>query len=123
VLLPLFLHAAWEVSYARLRRPPPAELGNRVLKVCIAVSLLVYALPEVWPAAETAYRYGFGVLHWPFRAVAALFAGRGLPGIRPVQATADVTDLVAVPMGLVAYAVGKRGRGSPSSELGAHAPK
>lgn len=111
VLLPLFLQAAWEVTYARLRSAPPAvALSNRVLKVSIAVTLAILALPEVWPAAETAYRYGFGVLHWPFRAVAALFSGRELPGILPVQATADVTDLVALPMGFVAYAVGRRGR-------------
>lgn len=118
VLLPLFLQAAWEVTSARIRGAPPSALSsNRVLKACVALTLAILALPEVWPAAETAYRYGFGVLHWPFRALAALFTGGGLPGIRPVQATADVTDLVALPMGYVAYAVGRRANATSRAPL------
>ena len=108
VLLPLFLHAAFEVTVARLRAPPSPELSNRALKVCMLLGLSAFALPEVWPPAETLYRYAFGAAHWPFRAAAAALAGRPLPPLQPVTATADVTDLLALPMGLVAYAVGRR---------------
>ena len=108
VLLPLFLHAAFEVTVARFRSPPSPALSNRALQVCLMVGLSAFALPEVWPAAETLYRYAFGVAHWPFRAALALLAARPIPGVVPVQATADVTDLLALPMGFVAYAVGRR---------------
>ena len=110
VLLPLFLHAAFEVSVARFRAPPSRELSNRALKVCLALGLSAFALPEVWPAAETVYRYAFGLAYWPFRALAAVVTERALPEVLPVNATADITDLLALPMGFVAYAVGRRGR-------------
>jgi hypothetical protein len=108
VLLPLFLHAAFEVSVARFRAPPSAELSNRALTVCLALGLSAFALPEVWPAAETVYRYAFGVAYWPFRTLVAVLAERPLPSLLPVDATADVTDLLALPMGFIAYAVGRR---------------
>lgn len=108
VLLPLFLHAVFEVSVARFRAPPSPELGNRALKVCVALGLSAFALPEIWPAAETLYRYAFGVAYWPFRALAAALSEGPLPSLLPVDATADVTDLLALPMGLVAWTVGRR---------------
>lgn len=109
VLLPLFLHAAFEVTVARARRAPPSPaLSNRVLGVCLVLGLAAFALPEIWPAAEAVYRYGFGIAHYPFRAVAALLSQRPVPPVLPVHATADVTDLLALPMGFVAYAVGRR---------------
>lgn len=113
VLLPLVLHAVFEMTFTRLRSPPSPELSNRALKVCLALGLSAFALPEVWPAAETVYRYAFGVAYWPFRALAAALAERPLPSLLPVDATADVTDLLALPMGFLAYAVGRR-RASPS---------
>lgn len=109
VLLPLFLHAAFELTVARARRAPPsAVLSNRALGVCLVLALAAFALPEVWPAAETVYRYAFGVAHYPFRAMAALLGQRPLPPVVPAHSTADVTDLLALPMGFVAYAVGRR---------------
>jgi hypothetical protein len=104
VLLPVFLHALIELTAARvLKRPLRAVAGDRWLLGCVVVSLLAFALPEVSPAAELAYRYGLGGAQWPFRALAALLTGHSLPDVRPVRATADVTDLLAVPMGLVAF--------------------
>jgi hypothetical protein len=109
VLLPLFLHAAFEVTVARVRRAPPSPaLSNRALGVCLVLGLGAFALPEVWPPADAVYRYGFGIAYYPFRAMAALLRERPVPPVLPVQATADVTDLLALPMGLVAYAVGRR---------------
>lgn len=117
--LPLFLHALGELWCAGVRRRPlTITAGDRLLVGCIALSLLAFALPEVWHPAELVYRYGLGALRWPFRALWALASGDALPGVRPVRATADVTDLLATPMGFVAFLVGKRA--SARAPSGAH---
>jgi hypothetical protein len=109
VLLPIFLHALAELVCARVgRRPLSARASNRWLLGCVLVSLLAFALPEIWQPAELAYRYGLGTARWPFRALAALLSGHQLPDVRPVLATADLTDLLALPMGFVAFAIGRR---------------
>jgi hypothetical protein len=109
LLLPLFLHALLEVLAVRVGpRPLGVATGDRWLVGCIVVSLLAFGLPEVWPPAELVYRYGLGAARWPFRAIFAVLSGDALPGVRPVRATADVTDLLALPMGWVAFAVGRR---------------
>jgi hypothetical protein len=109
ILLPLFLHALCELAAARAwRRPFSAVNGDRWLLVCVVVSLSAFALPEIWKPAELAYRFGLGAARWPFRVLAALLSGHELPSMRPVRATADVTDLLALPMGFVAFAIGRR---------------
>lgn len=108
VLLPLLLHGVLELLFARVRRQPlTAGESRRVLCGCVALSLVIFALPEVWTPAETAYRYGFAVLRYPFRLLFDLAARRGVPHLVPVRATADITDLLALPMGFVAYRVGR----------------
>jgi len=112
LLLPIFLHALCELAAARaMRRPLSAVNGDRWLLACVVLSLLAFALPEIWKPAELAYRFGLGAARWPFRALVELLSGHELPHVRPVQATADVTDLVAVPMGFVAFALGRRSPG------------
>jgi hypothetical protein len=110
VLLPVFLHALCELAAARIwRKPFSAADSDRWLLACVVTSLLAFALPEIWRPAELVYRYGLGAARWPFRALAALWSSQALPNLRPVRATADVTDLLALPMGFVAFAVGRRG--------------
>ncbi|HYQ26859.1 MAG TPA: hypothetical protein VER04_06560 [Polyangiaceae bacterium] len=110
LLLPLFLHALFELSYrASTRRLPSARVANRALCACLAVTCLVYAPPELWPPAETAYRYGLGALQWPFRGLWSLVRGEPAAGFLPVRATADPSDLVALIMLWVAWRVAKRG--------------
>ena len=110
VLLPVFVHALLELAAARLwNKPLSVARGDRWLMLCVAASLLVFALPEVWAPAELVYRYGLGAAQWPFRALAAAWAGEARPSVLPVRATADVTDLLALPAGLLAIAVGRRG--------------
>lgn len=112
VLLPLFLHALLELAAAHGWKKPLSVAGSdRWLTVCVAASLLVFALPEVWKPAELVYRYGLGAAQWPFRALAAASSGAALPELRPVRATADLSDLLALPMGLLAFAVGRRAHG------------
>jgi hypothetical protein len=109
VLLPLFLHGLLELASARVwRKPLSVTAGDRCLLGCALLTLLVFALPEFWQPAELAYRYGLGAARWPFRVLAALLSGDAPPGLRPVRATADVTDLLAMPMAGLAFAVGKR---------------
>jgi len=109
VLLPLLLHGVLELLFALFRpQPLTAVESRRVLCGCVALSLVIFALPEVWTPAETAYRYGFGVLRYPFRLLFSLASGESAPRFVPVRATADVTDLLALPMGFVAYRVGRR---------------
>jgi hypothetical protein len=117
LILPLFLHALFEVAHFRVRgRSPSATSSNRALVVCLVTTLLVYAPPEVWAPAEVAYRNGVGALKWPFQALAALSRGSELPGLRPVRATADLSDLTALPMLLVAWRIGRcRVKASESS--------
>jgi len=109
-LLPLFLHALFELSYRSLAaRAPSARTANRALSVCLALTALVYAPPEVWPPAETVYRYGLGALQWPFRAVWSIVRGQAPVGLVPVRATADPSDLAALIMLWVAWRVAHRG--------------
>ena len=72
-LLPVLLHSVFELSYFRAgRRAVNRARANNALLVCLTVTLLVYAPPELWKPAETAYRYGMGGLQWPCRALLAL---------------------------------------------------
>jgi hypothetical protein len=109
VLLPLLLHGVLELLIERVGgRPLTAGENHRMLYGCLVLSLLVFALPEVWPPAATAYRYGFAALRYPFKLLFSLASGKNAPHFVPVRATADVTDLLALPMGFVAYRVGRR---------------
>lgn len=109
IVLPLFLHGVVELFFSQWRRRPVgATTGNRWLVACIALSLLVFGLPEVWRPAEDAYRYGLGAAQWPLKAAFRWVAGEGLPPLRPVRATADLTDLLTMPAAFLAYHVAKR---------------
>lgn len=109
VLLPVFAHALLELVATRVfKKPLDATKSDRWLTVCVTASLLVFALPEVWAPAELGYRYGLGAAQWPFRALAAAWSGVASPIVVPVRATADITDLLALPMGFVAFAVSRR---------------
>lgn len=125
VLLPIFLHALVELAAARVwRKPLGVRASDRWLLGCVLWSSLAFALPEVWQPAELAYRYGLGGARWPFKVLAALLSGHELPSVRPVRATADLTDLLALPMGFVAFAIARRGvpplrRRAPSLMLAA----
>jgi len=113
LLLPLFLHTLFELSYRAVNaRRPSARLANRALGACLALTCSVYAPPEIWPPAETAYRYGLGALQWPFRALWSVGHGQGAVGLVPVRATADPSDLAALVMLWVAWRVARRAPGT-----------
>lgn len=106
VVLPLFLHGVFELLCARLGRPLPSLSSRRALIAMLLVSSLVFTLPEIWEPAERCYRYGLGALRYPFRWLWALLSGHTAPRLLPVRATADLTDLLALPMIYVAWRVG-----------------
>lgn len=104
ILLPLFLHALFELAF---RRASP-RTSNRALALSLALTAVIFALPELWPAAETAYRYAFGALQWPFRIAASWLRGAPPAAFAPVNATADPTDLLALPMLFAAWRVARK---------------
>jgi hypothetical protein len=69
--------------------------------VAVAATALGFALVKTVPAATDAYRYGLGTLQWPFAAASAVWHDRAVPGLVPVEAVTDPTDLIALPFVLV----------------------
>ncbi len=118
LLLPVLLHALFELGYAFIKRHAPTPmLSNRALLASIVISSLVFGLPELWKPAETAYCYGMAVLRWPFRAFGALLTRHALPEFRRCAATADLTDLLALSSEYVAWRVARRGPPVPAPRL------
>ncbi len=121
LLLPLFLHASFELGQRALAAPamPLASrrASNRALAASLAFTCLVYAPPELWPPAELAYRYAFGALQWPFRLLWSLAQGAPAAAFAPVRATADPSDLMALVMLWVAWRIAQRGPRVRASRL------
>lgn len=91
VFFPLFVQAAVELALwvlGALRGP-----DRRVLIGAVVATGVGFALIQVWPAASDAYRWGLGLLQWPFLSVAA----GGVQPVRMVHLTPDVSDLLALP--------------------------
>lgn len=105
-LTPLTLFSAYELVASRTsaQRLAP-QRANRVLALFALATAVGFALPEIWAPADYAYRYGMGLLRFPYRALGSLVSEGVWPEFRPVSATPDVTDLLAVPMALAAYRV------------------
>jgi hypothetical protein len=121
VLLPLFLHGLIELAHARVGRALGVVASARWLLGCVVLSSLVFALPEVSPTAELAYRHGAAWLRYPFQLLWSLAHGRPAPRFVPVRATADLTDLLALPMALLAWRVGRvDGTGAPQASAVSH---
>lgn len=97
---PLFLQALWE-----LWRPRPSR---RALLVCVLATGAVFALVKTTGPGITAYRIGLAALQWPLLASFDLLRGQGAGALAPVQAVRDPSDLLALPMLGVAWAVGRR---------------
>ncbi|MGC4093034.1 MAG: hypothetical protein QM756_35135 [Polyangiaceae bacterium] len=112
LLFPLLLHALCEVAHARVTlRGFDERTSDRVLLGCVCISALGFSAVELSVTGDALYRHGLGLLRWPFRATFALLRGEQVPLDHVVQATADPSDLVALPMALVAYRLGRRATG------------
>ena len=110
IVAPLAIQAGWElITWVRSRWVGPSK---RVLAVAIALVGVGFVAIQVWEPAVTAYRWGLGVLQWPFQALAAVvLRGDTLPPIAAVSATPDAGDLIALPALGVAWWVGGRRSG------------
>ena len=72
--------------------------------VAIACTGVVFASIQVWEPAADVYRYAMGYVRLPLRYVFA-----NATSVVPVEHTADVTDLLALPALLVAWRLGAHG--------------
>jgi hypothetical protein len=109
-LMPVLLHAVFEVTYGYFTgKAPRALVSNRALLCCITLSCLAFALPEIWKPAEAVYRVVGALLKWPFLALFAGLRAQAWPALRPVAATADVSDLLALSSAYLAWRVARRG--------------
>lgn len=122
LLLPLFFQACFELAHARLGRAASARASNIALGVGALFTVLGFGGAELSGLGDAAFRHGLGLLQWPYYAVGALLRGEVLPRVRAVRATADVTDLVALPMVAVACVIGRRRLGLERARRVARAP-
>ena len=117
VFAPLLVVAAAELvasATGRWRAP-----SGRALTAAVALVGLAFAAIKLLPEAEAAWEAALGVVQWPASALGDLVSGRGIPPIRPVVATPDATDLVAIPAVWLAHAIGLgRVRGAAGDRAG-----
>jgi hypothetical protein len=99
VFFPLLLAAAAE--HAGIRR------GTRTIAIAAIATGLVFAAVKLVPVAGDAYRVGLAALQWPFRALAGVIDGSGVPPVGRVHLTADASDLVALPALIVPLLVSR----------------
>ena len=109
IILPLAVQAAAEVGFATAGRWDGPS--RRVLWAAMALVGVAFAAIQLWQPAVELYRTGLGAAQWPFRALAAVLAGRAIPGVVPGAAAADVADLFALPALGVAWWIGRRRSG------------
>jgi hypothetical protein len=109
IVAPIALQAVWElIAWLTGRWSGPSD---RVLVTSIGLVGVAFAAIQLWTPATDAYRWALGVVQWPLRAAAAVVVGGPVGAVVPVQATADVEDLLALPALLVTWWAGRR-RGS-----------
>ncbi|MBT3223204.1 MAG: hypothetical protein HN348_29370 [Proteobacteria bacterium] len=106
VFFPLMLQALWEMVASRFQSP--FKPSKKVLLWCVVLTALVFGSIQLFPWAADGYRWGLGMIQWPFWAARALVSGSGVPALAPVAHVADPTDLVALPGVLIAWWTGKR---------------
>ena len=105
VFFPLLLQGAHEVVAHSLGRTwgPSWKI---LVRACVLTGL-GFGLVQIWPPATWAWSMGLGALQWPIRAGMAAVLGRPLPRLQGVETVADPTDLIAVPLVLVAAWIGR----------------
>jgi hypothetical protein len=95
----------WTLVPSRHRSDP---VFDRVLVTACLATALVFALTKTTLVGNDAYRFVWGAMQWPYRALRALAHGRAMPGIARVVLVRDPSDLLAVPFVGVAYLAAAR---------------
>jgi hypothetical protein len=114
LVLPLWAQALFEVAAARCRKDERRALtagecrtSDFVLMGVLVLTALSFAAVKCAPLGCYAFRWGLGATHWPWHALVAWLRGVPLPAVRPVLSVMDGSDLVALPMLLVAWRIGR----------------
>jgi len=108
IFFPLLLTTLlWAIVPPRVRSRDAHE--RLLLAACLATALM-FTLTKTTLSGNEAYRFTWGALQWPYRALRALAHGRALPGIARVVLVRDPSDVLAVPFVLLAYLAGTRRR-------------
>lgn len=106
LFFPLLLQALWEIALAAAGRPSTAS--QRVLVLSIAATAVVFSALQLVPLAADAYSQVLGQSQWAIGSLLGHAANEPVP----VQVSPDPTDLVALPVLMLTYRIGKaRGAG------------
>lgn len=112
VFFPLLLQAGWEVATAGIGRP---AIGSpRVLLVAIVATGVVFAAIQVEPVAGEIYSGLLGWLQWAVGSLPAVLLGQPIGSPHSVRLTPDPTDLLALPVLIVPYLVGRARAAEPT---------
>ncbi|MEL6345415.1 MAG: hypothetical protein AAFV53_20070 [Myxococcota bacterium] len=102
LFFPLLLQAIWELGCAATGRYHGPD--RRVLLVAAISTGVVFSAINLFDEAGALYRWGLGTLQWPLRSIWAMQP----TSLLPAGLTVDPTDLVALPILVVAVAIGWR---------------
>jgi hypothetical protein len=102
IFFPLFLQASAEIASAALGRWQGPD--RRILRVSVVATASVFIAIKTLPAANALVAMLLGEAQWW---MARLTVG-GAPAAAPVSIVLDPSDLVALPMLIVAYEIGIR---------------
>jgi hypothetical protein len=101
IFFPLFLQAIVELAPRASRKTWMPSM--RLLVACTMATAVVFVAVKLWAPGARLYEHGLGWLQFPFRWV---LAGAERP--TAVHLVRDLSDLIAVPFVLVAFAIGAR---------------
>lgn len=102
VFFPLLLLTLFDAVSRMIRNR--SGLHHRALLLCVAMTGLVFVAVKTTDVGAESFRHLWAIMQWPARAIAA---HRIVP-IGRVRLVQDTTDLIALPLLVVAYGVGRR---------------
>ena len=100
ILLPVALKATIDLILERMQARGPSP--RSIMWFSIAVTLAIYTAIQVAPPAVAFYERFLGIAHWVPRAIAAVIDGGEMPAVIDAQKFPDLTDLLLIPVCLVA---------------------
>lgn len=110
VLAPIVLVSVLELCSRR-------TTGVALMVACTALTVVAFALVQLWWPAGELYERVFGLLRWPLDATAALISGGAHSNSGRVQLWRDATDLLALPACVVPVWLAVRRAGSQDGQV------
>jgi hypothetical protein len=105
-VFPLIPVCCYEIGCAW--RGVEARHTQRVLWLSLLATGAVMAGINTWQPMADSYRWGLGLLQWPFRSLWQLLNGAGAASLKPVFLTQDPTDLWTLPALVIPWWVASR---------------